>query len=238
MSFTISKVKAQEIRDKLVDDILHLDKHPVLTMPIPEDFRLDGWVYVLSNVAMPGIFKIGMTTSTPEVRAKEVSQGTGVPMPYVVEHAFHSDKPKEDEAAIHESLTEYRLNPNREFFMCEEAIILDAFEGQGLVNRDTNVECLADKFNVIALHKKKTLNLFHLYEEMGIETFGDHLAIAEGLIRFACREVKRQSFEGYSLLFSEGKVQRVKQEITQQYEAYLASHPEKTSETGIYHSPF
>lgn len=191
MSFTISKVKAQEIRDKLVDDILHLEKQPVLTMQIPEDFRLDGWVYVLSNVAMPGIFKIGMTTSTPEVRAKEVSQGTGVPMPYAVEHAYHSNNPKEDEAAIHELLTEYRMNPNREFFMCDMEIITDAFEGHGLVERDMSVECLADKFNVIALNKKKTLNLFHLYEEMGIETFGDHLAIAEGLIRFACREVKR-----------------------------------------------
>ena len=55
MSFKINKVKAQEIRDKLVDDILHLEKQPVLTMQIPEEFRLDGWVYVLSNVAMRNI---------------------------------------------------------------------------------------------------------------------------------------------------------------------------------------
>lgn len=237
MTFTITKVKAQEVRNRLVDDILQLDTQPVLTMSIPDDFRLNGWVYVLSNVAMPGIFKIGMTTSTPEIRAKEVSQGTGVPMPYVVEHAFYSENPKEDESAIHEALTEYRLNPNREFFMCDENVVLEAFDAQGLISRDSNVEGLADKYDVICLHKKKSLNLPTLFEEMGIETFGDRLAIAEGLIRFACREVKRQSFEGFSLLFSEGKVQRVKQEITQQYEAYVASHADKNPDSNLYHSP-
>ncbi|WP_444878450.1 GIY-YIG nuclease family protein [Citrobacter koseri] len=236
MTFVANKVKAQELREKLIDGVLKIDPEEILTMQIPEGFALNGWVYVLSNEAMPGIFKIGMTTTSPEVRAREVSQGTGVPMPYVVEHAFHSYQPRQDEAEIHELLGEYRLNPNREFFRCEMDIILDAIAGQGLINRDTRVESLADNCEVITFQKKARLNLSELFEDIGISTFGDQFAIAEGLIRMACRMVKRQTSEGYSVLLSEGMAQRVKQEITQQYEHYLSVNSEKNPDTDINHS--
>lgn len=49
-------------------------------MDIPSDFRMAGWVYILSNEYMPGIYKIGMTTNSPEARAKELSSATGVPI--------------------------------------------------------------------------------------------------------------------------------------------------------------
>lgn len=235
MTFTADKVKAQELREKRIDGVLKIDPEDIITMRIPEDFALNGWVYVLSNEAMPGIYKIGMTTSSPEVRAREVSQGTGVPMPYVVEHAFHSYQPRQDEADIHELLGEYRLNPNREFFKCEMDIILDAIDEQGLVHRDTSVESLADNRQVITFQKKGRLNLSELFEDIGISTFGDQFAIAEGLIRMACRMVKRQTDEGYSVLLSEGKAQRVKQEITQQYESYISSNAEQNHIKDINH---
>ena len=53
---------------------------------------LDGWVYILSNELMPGIYKVGMTTIDPVVRAKEISRGTGVPGPFKVEKSFHVKK--------------------------------------------------------------------------------------------------------------------------------------------------
>ncbi len=236
MTFTADKVKAQELREKRIDGVLKIDPEDIITMRIPEDFALNGWVYVLSNEAMPGIYKIGMTTSSPEVRAREVSQGTGVPMPYVVEHAFHSYQPRQDEADIHELLGEYRLNPNREFFKCDLGTILDAIGEQGLVNRDTSVESLADNCEVITFQRLGKLNLCELFEDIGISTFGDHFAIAEGLIRMACRMVKRQSGEGYSVLLSEGKAQRIKQEMTQQYESYFASNSEQKSGTDLNHT--
>ena len=36
---------------------------------------------------MPGYLKIGMTSRAPEERARELSQGTGVAVPYVVAFA-------------------------------------------------------------------------------------------------------------------------------------------------------
>lgn len=43
-----------------------------------------GYIYVLINACIPGAVKIGITTRTAEHTAREISQGTGVPTPYVV----------------------------------------------------------------------------------------------------------------------------------------------------------
>ena len=37
----------------------------------------DGWVYVLTNDAMPGLVKVGQTYKTPEIRAQELSSESG-----------------------------------------------------------------------------------------------------------------------------------------------------------------
>ena len=45
-------------------------------LKIPSDFKLKGYVYVLSNESMPGIYKVGMTGRSVEERAKELSKMT------------------------------------------------------------------------------------------------------------------------------------------------------------------
>jgi len=76
----------------------------------------DSWVYVLSNAAQPGLLKIGYTKNTPDERAKQISNSTGVPIPYKVEWAFHCYDGFGLEQEIHHKLQEYRVNNNREFF--------------------------------------------------------------------------------------------------------------------------
>jgi T5orf172 domain len=51
-----------------------------------------GFVYVLSNEAMPGIVKVGMTTKLAEDRAKQL-RGTGVPLPFHVEFRSATSHP-------------------------------------------------------------------------------------------------------------------------------------------------
>jgi hypothetical protein len=44
-----------------------------------------GYVYILINPSLKGLLKVGQTKKDPEERAKEISQGTGVPTHYFVE---------------------------------------------------------------------------------------------------------------------------------------------------------
>lgn len=239
MGIKADEVKVKEARKRIIDEVIIIEEDPIREMKIPEGFSLGGWVYVLSNAAMPGIYKVGMTTSTPEIRAREVSHGTGVPLPYVVELAYFSESPRSDEASIHEYLDDFRINSNREFFKCDLEEIIEACEGHGLHERATAVERIADRCDVITFDHKNKLNLTKLFEEVGIDTFGNEFAIAEGLIRMSARVVKRQAMDGLSLLIYDGKVTRVVQEITQQYEAYCAANPDyEPSKLSIYKTPF
>ena len=90
----------------------------------------EGWVYVLTNEAMPGIVKIGYTLREPSVRAEELYKDskngavTGVPLPFDVAYKAWVLNPFQVEQAVHKSLAQKRLNDNREFFKCstEEAV--------------------------------------------------------------------------------------------------------------------
>jgi len=87
--------------------------------PIPEEDRYTntaGFVYILSNPSMPGILKIGSTERTVKERVAELSATTGVPTPFRVEHYILTEDPKGLEQSLHEELSEFRVNGNREFF--------------------------------------------------------------------------------------------------------------------------
>lgn len=74
-----------------------------------------GWLYLLTNPAMPGLVKIGMTTRSPEERAQELAS-TGVPMPFHVAAAWAVDDVRAAERDAHEALARYRVNDQREWF--------------------------------------------------------------------------------------------------------------------------
>jgi len=72
-----------------------------------------GWVYVISNKAMPGFSKIGYTMKDPDLRAVELGH-TGSPFPYQVEFDVLVTAPKVLEQSIHKALKEFRAG--REWF--------------------------------------------------------------------------------------------------------------------------
>ena len=79
----------------------------------------DQWVYVLSNPVQPGVYKIGYTKLTPDERAKQISNATGVALPYEVAWAFACFNAEQLEGAVHHALAEYRVNTQREFFQID-----------------------------------------------------------------------------------------------------------------------
>lgn len=60
-----------------------------------------GWVYVITNKAMPGLVKVGFTLKNdPKERAKELRH-TGSPYEYEVEYAIKVENPKYLEKMVH-----------------------------------------------------------------------------------------------------------------------------------------
>lgn len=76
---------------------------------------MKGWVYVISNKAMPGLYKIGYTMKDPEQRAKELNS-TGVPHNFKVEYNILVDNPSSLEKRAHRLLSAY--HERKEWFRC------------------------------------------------------------------------------------------------------------------------
>ena len=78
----------------------------------------NGYIYVLSNPAMPGLIKIGYTTRDINERVSELSASTGVPSNFEFEAVFVSPAAEADEYDIHEMLVAHRQG-SKEFFRLE-----------------------------------------------------------------------------------------------------------------------
>ena len=78
----------------------------------------NGFVYILKNEAMPGIYKIGVTGRTElDDRIDELYVGkTNIPLPFECVFACRVKNYKDVEKIIHNAFLDSRVNPNREFF--------------------------------------------------------------------------------------------------------------------------
>lgn len=85
---------------------------PTLSVKKPE------WVYVLVNKSIPGICKIGMTTTSVDQRVKEINSATGVITPWISVFKYKCINSRILEQAVHQHLEKlgYRVNPKREGF--------------------------------------------------------------------------------------------------------------------------
>lgn len=134
-----------------------------------------GIVYVLTNSAMPGLVKIGMTTrESIDTRMKEL-YSTGVPVPFDCAYACEvkaSDCAK-IEKALHKAFEPNRINANREFFSIkpeQATAILELFDRKDITHEVTaeieNDLTLEDKVagEKIKSTRRPPLN----FKEMGI----------------------------------------------------------------------
>ncbi|RJG11106.1 GIY-YIG nuclease family protein [Pseudomonas cavernicola] len=68
---------------------------------------LRGWIYVITNPAMPALVKIGYSTKDPSFRAKELNN-TGSPHPYSVAYDALLPSPRDMEQRVHKLLIDKR----------------------------------------------------------------------------------------------------------------------------------
>jgi hypothetical protein len=88
--------------------------------PITNDgsSNLPHYIYILINPSVPGICKIGKTTTTVYDRVKQINQATGVIVPWEPVFSFPCTDCHSLERDIHEYLAArgVRVNPRREGF--------------------------------------------------------------------------------------------------------------------------
>lgn len=112
-----------------------------------------GYVYILSNPAMPDFVKIGHTMKKVEERAKELSN-TAVPLPYTVEHEELVEKPMVVERLLHAKLRNFRVSRDREFFKVSAVY----------AEEELNLILYGERCP-IASFPKKVVNLFSLTQK-------------------------------------------------------------------------
>ncbi len=115
-----------------------------------------GWVYVITNPAMPGLVKVGYSTKDPSIRAKELDH-TGSPLPYVVEYDVIVESPYDIEQKIHIKLNKYHVG--KEWFRCkpEEAVVA--------IHEMVKETALLENFRHVSRDNINSLQQHHLEEE-------------------------------------------------------------------------
>jgi hypothetical protein len=87
-----------------------------------------GFVYVLGNDCMPGIYKIGMTEKAPQERLEQLSSSTSAPVPFWMAFYAQVRNAADIERQLHAHFADVRVNPNREFFSTTLQELREAFE--------------------------------------------------------------------------------------------------------------
>lgn len=162
-----------------------------------------GIVYILTNSAMPGLVKIGMTTrESIDTRMKEL-YSTGVPVPFDCEYACEveaSDCSK-IEKALHTAFKPNRINDNREFFQIKPeqvTAILELFDRKDItteVNAEIENDLTID--DKVASEKIKSARRPPLnYKEMGIEIGATLQFIKDPAVEVIVSGDKRVTYQG------------------------------------------
>lgn len=92
-----------------------------------------GWVYVISNPAMPDLVKVGFSLKDPALRAQELD-GTGIPHPYKVEYEALVVNPRLVEQRAHVALAQ--VHERKEWFRCSVGVAVSALRdiaGEGIL---------------------------------------------------------------------------------------------------------
>lgn len=162
-----------------------------------------GIVYVLTNSAMPGLVKIGMTTrESIDARMKEL-YSTGVPVPFDCEYACEvkvSDCAK-IEKALHKAFKPNRINDNREFFRIEPnqaTAILELFDRKDITHEVTaEIENDLTQEDKVAGERIKSSRRPPMnYREMGLETGVKLTFVKDPSVQVTISGDKKVSYNG------------------------------------------
>jgi hypothetical protein len=125
-----------------------------------------GYLYLLSNPAMPGLIKIGKTTRDPAERVRELSSATGVPSPFVLLYSQPVANVDAAERFAHAELERrgHRHSSDREFFKAptHEAVQVLLIAAQLESRSDTNEDASSSSDSITEDRETYGTRLFNL----------------------------------------------------------------------------
>lgn len=95
--------------------------------------RKPEWIYILVNKSIPGICKIGYTTTSVTQRTAEINSHSGIITPWFSVFSYKCVNAKVLEKEVHHLLTQrgHRVNPKREGFEIASKIAIDLIKELG-----------------------------------------------------------------------------------------------------------
>ncbi len=126
------------------------------------------YVYILTNEAMPGLVKIGRTSTSVEQRLAELNRNTGIPLPFVCYYAAQVADSALVERKLHEAFGDHRIRVQREFFRLSPHRVQAALELAAIAD-STPKEEIVDEFpedaerGLIRESSRRTLPTFTEY---------------------------------------------------------------------------
>jgi hypothetical protein len=143
-----------------------------------------GYVYILKNEAMPGIYKIGITGRDDlDKRIGELYNGqTSIPLPFNCVFACKVENYKDVEKVIHNAFQDNRVNPNREFFKINPERVIPLLKHLQIEEATVNIN---DEINKTITEVDKDSNTKYMkrrpnfnFIEMGIN-IGEKIIFAD-----------------------------------------------------------
>ena len=91
-----------------LDTIPSSSQTPLINYQQNQGTIMGGWVYIVTNKALPGLVKVGYTTRIDiNQRLREFNRA-GVPYPYEKAYAFWVEEPRLIEQRVHQALPAHR----------------------------------------------------------------------------------------------------------------------------------
>jgi len=109
-------------------------------------------VYVLTNEAMDGMFKIGRTSTSVEQRIRELDN-TSMPLPFQCFYAAEVHDSVVVEGKLHRIFSDKRIRSNREFFRVDANQVREAIQLAELKDVTPRSDVLVDASDAQALQK-------------------------------------------------------------------------------------
>ncbi len=177
---------------------------------------MNGYLYILSNASMPGLYKIGCTSRSPEERRRELSKATGIPIDFEIEYEIYSTNMEAVEKEVHLKLASYRIG--KEFFK---------------VQLQVAVEILRKKVEEYRLEEARTSGFNEIYDVYeAIEILGKLKNKYPQMIRWEIKSVRvyQTRTRCYLEIMEENNIREgeiVDQKIVRSDLAFIVYNPEE-----------